>query len=1614
MSGIKGAISLATVSPNTDGNITSIDSRGRNIYIGTDLGWVFKWKLTLQPNVKASKDGSVCLVDRKRVTAVSHDETLPRAFALCHETVYFLDTSRLGVIAPIPETKGTNCFSLAPPYVRGCDGEEVHRLCVSIPRRRVLLIFNVSLSECTLTQQLVLPSQAHCLTFLDDHVCCGHLREYSLLHVQDGAANGLLQLQNHLPLSTLVDHDVLLRLNELCFVVSLNYNSNNNASASAVGAATATNAGSSPMTHNGSITSTLHQHHHDASSVVGSPDHPYSGSSSLTHRALVSNSAAMATAAAATANAAGQLKFSVRFESEPLAFAYQHPYILGMQRDYIDVYSIYEQRIIQRMSIPECALGTSVGVKDCLITASRSKVYVLRLHPLDDQLWNLALQGRIDEATSLLYHHHHHEGVDDPDVLQQKEVELNVMAGIAYLHNADPDNCMLHLNAHVDVREVLAHCPELKPIKSAEHADEPLFWESWKHVKCKYNTLDRTLEQRWTEYHTTCGIAKDVTLQHFLADRFAALDSALELFLTSRRDSCEDPSQQRCIDYALLVLFLKYERYHDVVSLCCRANVSLDLRDVRALVEVKRTPFLYRILLLLYVKHGLMELTLPLKVERLALESKYRELCALDDAHALHIHAPVKSTRMAELYQTRTSDSNTSNKNEDDNNNNDIHNVFFATSCGCVTFLISVLESGDNINNNINNNNSNTQPQCVLFSAISGTPSSSASSHSSASGRHYSPDASAPVHSAPIGTVPSLTDFTSMFSTGDATTTTHTTHNTDSVESPHGPFASFEDAALSDGQNSPMLLSATLTMSDHQQAPARNRRATTNDIRLNRVRSVLKDRRKNTDTEPSDAKNMRLWYMWMHICVFYSYVVFTLTLTLEADTGSLTHEVLRSLVSLVFAIDVYIHWRHVRPTYPLMRSMFDVVVCVPWHLVLLVAGVSDTGTDAASRTLSCVVAAVPALKLARVPHMFSTSMPDVIDAHYVIFYFRVLPTARFVFWFLVNLHGLVVLRQLCAAPGTSTSYYDALNFVWIMLTSAPVTVEVAGDWEPILSGFLMTISMVLQGYVVGAMSMLVFGYNVKEENRKQMLTTLEMLRHYQLPRAARDEVLSFQHHTLTESSVRASSHATLDKLPPSMLRQIQLYMKVQVLSTVPLFADASQSCRHVIADVMVQLVVEPDTDIIVAGDVGNTMYFILHGLADVILPNGLCVATLRRGDFFGEIALLSVDSLRKATVSSLTYCDLLELSRGDFDGAIERFPEFHDMVAEKRAAMIQAVAGAGLPVVTVAPSASGSSEAGSPRRDTTLGSTFITMNQQDDSEAPAEMVLSMSISRSSPLLKFSAGALDIKSARLGPVGRSFADFVDDDSSSSGPGGAPIVIPRVKSGMNLRSQRRSLLMTEAQLAGGGASLMPSRHRKSHANANVTFVGQPPTSTSSPKSGARMFMSRKSDPNGMSMGILSRTKSRESLSSYTSRVTPTHMDYAGPEVESHAGAPSVAGGLLGDSNGQLSRDISSSVLSISMSQVPAGTALAMPMHRMSSGGSPRPAHRQASSPLVPGDVEERLAKLLNIIPDHIVDASSASSKGVRFLDDVRKPSAHTMSSLRVESMVQTDPVWSQQGI
>ncbi|KAF0972632.1 hypothetical protein FDP41_008881 [Naegleria fowleri] len=88
--------------------------------------------------------------------------------------------------------------------------------------------------------------------------------------------------------------------------------------------------------------------------------------------------------------------------------------------------------------------------------------------------------------------------------------------------------------------------------------------------------------------------------------------------------------------------------------------------------------------------------------------------------------------------------------------------------------------------------------------------------------------------------------------------------------------------------------------------------------------------------------------------------------------------------------------------------------------------------------------------------------------------------------------------------------------------------------------------------------------------------------------------------------------------------------------------------------------------IVKKGDIGNEMYFILRGVAEVVTEDSepKIIASLDEGKFFGEVSVV-LDQTRMATVRAGTDCDLFVLNKDALKRIEEEFPEPVEKIREK-------------------------------------------------------------------------------------------------------------------------------------------------------------------------------------------------------------------------------------------------------------------------------------------------------------------------------------------------------------
>ena len=106
---------------------------------------------------------------------------------------------------------------------------------------------------------------------------------------------------------------------------------------------------------------------------------------------------------------------------------------------------------------------------------------------------------------------------------------------------------------------------------------------------------------------------------------------------------------------------------------------------------------------------------------------------------------------------------------------------------------------------------------------------------------------------------------------------------------------------------------------------------------------------------------------------------------------------------------------------------------------------------------------------------------------------------------------------------------------------------------------------------------------------------------------------------------------------------------VALLAGVPLFAPLARPLLESLAGALTRVDVPAGTTVVTEGEVGDRFYVVAEGRLDAVHA-GAVLSTMRQGECFGEIALLS-DVPRTATVTATTDAVLYALDREEFLGA---------------------------------------------------------------------------------------------------------------------------------------------------------------------------------------------------------------------------------------------------------------------------------------------------------------------------------------------------------------------------
>jgi len=120
--------------------------------------------------------------------------------------------------------------------------------------------------------------------------------------------------------------------------------------------------------------------------------------------------------------------------------------------------------------------------------------------------------------------------------------------------------------------------------------------------------------------------------------------------------------------------------------------------------------------------------------------------------------------------------------------------------------------------------------------------------------------------------------------------------------------------------------------------------------------------------------------------------------------------------------------------------------------------------------------------------------------------------------------------------------------------------------------------------------------------------------------------------------------------------------KVELLKKVPLFARLNKRALQDVAHIADEIDLPAGKEMATEGDRGREFVVLLEGEAQVT-KGGKRINTMKNGDFFGEIALVT-KMPRTASVTATTDVHVLVITERAFDALVKKSPEVARGVAE--------------------------------------------------------------------------------------------------------------------------------------------------------------------------------------------------------------------------------------------------------------------------------------------------------------------------------------------------------------
>ena len=258
-------------------------------------------------------------------------------------------------------------------------------------------------------------------------------------------------------------------------------------------------------------------------------------------------------------------------------------------------------------------------------------------------------------------------------------------------------------------------------------------------------------------------------------------------------------------------------------------------------------------------------------------------------------------------------------------------------------------------------------------------------------------------------------------------------------------------------------------------------------------------------------------------------------------------------------------------------------------------------------------------------------------------------------------------------------YFYSQYYAMTLLAGIGRHVYPPSDYDVILSVSLMLIGVFVVSYLITKVGHLICSLDAAAAGYKNEYNFVQaMLEYRQVDNSISARVNEYLKH-VWQKHKGIDPNLALNGLPSLLKTEIMLHICEDMIRSVPRFKNLDDSFIRALVSELTFVELPPSEWIFRQGQLGDSMYFISSGLAEILFENNteprvsvasrlsisdnLKLKVIGAGSFFGEGALLREPGqvgvpTRSASVRAQSKCQLLSLSKTSFERVMTSHPRF--------------------------------------------------------------------------------------------------------------------------------------------------------------------------------------------------------------------------------------------------------------------------------------------------------------------------------------------------------------------